>query len=214
VNNYTTPSWDKKAEFMTTLFVSWAEISEVFGVSEDWDLLSKNEAPTTDVIEAAFVEAQQLKDKYTEICEQEIIEAENEIIKSIIHHWSPQNIISKHVDIIKLIELLNTWCHSGPKNPKLFPVEPPRGLGLEYFLTPNGISFSVYAPFMIPYTEVYYEEYDDLPEWNLENIISTDISEILYFLYIKQNGEFEIDLSDWDLKRKNQDVLTSTSFEI
>ena len=137
---YEKPTWNTQHEFVSTSFVPWIEFAEALGITEEWDLADTNKPPSKDVVETAFIEARHLAKKYNEIYseyvpEEDLIEAENKILKSIIHHWSPQSIVPKHINIPKLVMLINNWCYKGPKNSKLFPVEPPKGVGLEYFIS-------------------------------------------------------------------------------
>jgi hypothetical protein len=198
-NLYNEKFWNKQ-EFTYSILVTWKEIANSFGITEEWDLLDENTPLEIDVIETAFQEAlNQLPQ--TEQTENNLVEIENKIIRSITDHWSAKNVVPKHINLEKIIEKLNQASQSGPNNKKLFPVEPTLGVAIEYIENSTGIVFSLYPPFMIPYTELYYEEYNDLPEWNLEDIEACDIAETLCLAQLKYFGLLEIDLSRWDSKR-------------
>lgn len=187
-------------EFITTSFVTWKDIASTFEVDQEWDLLDKEAAPPFDVIETAFRETLKLL-KDQNLDEEILIELENKTIDNILEHWSADTIIPLHIDIEALINEFNELSLAGPKNKNLFPTEPLPGIAIEFFIQTTGINFTIFPPFMIPYTELYYEEYSELPEWNLEDITGLDIIEILFILYLKKHGTLEIDLSDWDSQR-------------
>jgi hypothetical protein len=104
---------------------------------------------------------------------------------------------------------LNDWSHQGAREPHLFGNVPAPGKSLEFFMTDLGISFTVYNPFMIPYTEIYYHLYSSLPEWNYDEIEGIDIIETLFAAQDKKGIDTEIDLSDWPASWRFDDENTT-----
>lgn len=193
--------------YINTVFASWKDISYIFGVEEDWDLIDLSEPAPLDIKNAAFVESIEWANQYTQeegIAPpgEELLKIEKKILKNICEHWSAERVIPAHLDFSKFVDSVNKYCTTGMTKPELFPIEPPTGNGLEFFQTNAGISFTLYQPFIIPYTELYYEAYDNFPEWNLEDLNGFDVVETIFFLQEKLNTPIQVDLSDWDMKRE------------
>lgn len=183
--------------FATTIFVPWDEFTDYLGLSDFYEIYKEgDERP--DFIEVAFREANNWAAlPNVRASDEDIVEKENEILLSLQEHWSSKNIITKHFNIGHMVAEVNTWSHHGVKDPKLFGNPPAPGKSLEYFLSSLGVSFTVYQPFMIPYTEIYYSLFDSLPEWNYEDLDGLDIVETLFGVLEKKEPFQEIDLDNW-----------------
>lgn len=205
--------------FATTIFISWEAIADYFDLIERWPIhLDDAELPEEFKV-VAFEESKVWAQLYFETygkppTEEEIIEKENQLIKSLQDHWSPSNILLSKFNFEKLISDINEWSHLGAKEPHLFGNPPDPGKSLEYFLTDLGINFTVYEPFMIPYTEIYYELYSNLPEWNYDDIDAFDIIETLFAVQDRLGRDTKLNLDDWASKWEfSDDPKTSVELE-
>lgn len=196
-----------EAEFVTTCYISWNDVAEMLGLDEFADYTDPEQAPARDIIDAAFLEAQEWCNKYKSVhgkepSDKDALEVENDILNSILEHWSAANILMTQFNLEKCVDNLNRWCERGAERKYLFGVPPLPGHGLQYFTTPIGISFTAYNPFMVPYVELYYDENGSLPEWDLEDLHAFDIIETIYRYQEKLNDPIMFDLNMWDAERK------------
>ena len=188
---------------VASVFVSWQDITYTLSIDEKWDLANSSAEAPDDMRSQASAETLKWVEDYES--EQDYApsdddkkEKEDEILDEIIEHWSPRTIVLSHIDFKKAVSELNKWSKSGLKRPELLGyTNPPLGTSLIYFINKMGISFTIYEPFIIPYTELYYQEYTMLPEWNLEELDGYDIIEIIYL----QLNKIKINLDDWDSLR-------------
>jgi len=188
--------------FATTIFTSWDEFAEYFGLFEYWPLCRSKEEPSEDLVNFAFTEARNWATKYIDIhglppMNNQIMETEGKIIQSLKEHWSASKVLDSVFDFSTCIKDTNSWGHQGAKRPELFGKTPDPGKSIDYIINSLGVSFTIYPPFMIPYTEIYYELYDGLPEWDYEDLNGSDIIETIFAIYEKRGEEVAIDLSDW-----------------
>lgn len=195
------------AEFVTTCFVAWNDVAEMLGLDEFADYTDPTKPPAKDIVNAAFIEAREWCNKYKQVhgkdpSDKDALEVENDILNSIQEHWSAANILMTQLSLDKYVGDLNKWCKGGAIRKYLFGVPPIPGHGLEYFVTPIGISFTAYTPFMIPYIELYYDENESLPEWDIEDIHAYDIIETLYRHRDSLNDPIQFDLNMWDADRE------------
>ena len=199
--------WKAPSNFTWTVFCSWKDIAYIFGFEEHWDLIDLSEDPPLDLVNAAFIESIEWANLYVQENDKapdcdDLISMEERILKSICEHWSAEKIVPKNVNFNKLTETVNDVCMRGPTKPELFPIIPTSGPGLQFFENSAGISFTVFDSFLIPYTELYYEAYENLPEWNLEDLNGYDVVETIHLLHEKLNRPVSIDLNEWDIQRK------------
>jgi hypothetical protein len=200
--------------FATTIFVSWDDLSDYFGLFEDWDIYKEGEETPEEFVEVAFTEARNWAKLFKAApSEGDIVAKENAIIASLQDHWSSSNIFLSKFSFDQLVSDLNDWSHLGAREPHLFGNVPDPGKSLEFFMTDLGISFTVYKPFMIPYTEIYYHLYSGLPEWNYGEIEGIDIIETLFAVQDKKGLDTEIDLSDWASKWRFDDEHPTVHIE-
>jgi len=203
LNNLFNPS----PGFATTIFVSWEELSHVFEIDERWDLVKEGDTTPIDVINMAFQEAQVWADKYKESAgsnpsDEDLTETENDIAKAIMDHWSHRAVLSANIDFQSMVDGINLWCKAGPKNKNLFINPPTPQTGLNFILNDLGVSFTIYPSFIVPYTELYYNNYENLPEWNLEDLDGTDIAETLFLYCYSINKPITLELTQWDANRE------------
>jgi hypothetical protein len=186
--------------FASTIFISWDDIAEYFSLFEYWPLLREGEEPSEDLVNFAFEEARkwaqaQAKQQSLPPTDNQIIKAETSIIESLKRHWSAAKALDGIFDFATCAKLTNDWSHNGAKRPELFGVTPDPGKSIDYILSNLGVSFTVYPPFIIPYTEIYYRLNDNLPEWDYEDLNGTDILETIIALYEEKIEEVSIDLT-------------------
>lgn len=206
--NPTTPYEIAATKFTTlqpgrarSIFLTWEAISEYLDFDYEKEMAELG-VDDNYFINAAFIKTQQytqgLVDEFSE--EEEILEIENNYLKLIKEHWSLSNIISTHFNLKLLTEELNAWSKAGAKKPHLFGTTPNKGFCISYFLNPSGVSLTIYESFIIPYTEIFYEANDVLPEWNFEDIMPTDLLDTFFSLETLNGRATMIDLTDWHEK--------------
>ena len=196
-----------EAFFVTTCFISWKDIAYVIGLDDYIALTNPDEKPETDIVNAAFNEALEWSNKYKVVhgkppSDDMALEVENKILDSILHHWSASSILQRFLKLDEYISDLNKWCQRGATRKYLFGVPPLPGPGLEYITNDVGVSFTAYPAFMIPYIELYYDENESLPEWDLEDIHAFDIIETIYQHRMLLEDEITFDLAAWDAERE------------
>jgi hypothetical protein len=196
-----------EAFFVTTCFISWKDIAYVIGLDDYIALTDPDEKPETDIVNAAFNEALEWSNKYKVVhgkppSDETALEVENKILDSILRHWSASSILQRFFKLNKYIDDLNAWCRQGARRKYLFGVPPLPGRGIEYFTNDVGVSFTVYPAFMIPYIELYYDENEALPEWDLEDIHGFDVIETICQHRELLGDEISFDLTTWDAERE------------
>ena len=127
----------------------------------------------------------------------QIMATESKIIQSLQKHWSSSKVFDGVFDFSACVKDTNNWSHQGAKQPELFGKAPDPGKAIDYIVNGLGVSFTLYPPFMIPYTEIYYQLYDSLPEWDYEDLNGSDIIETIFAIYEKRGEEVAVDLSEW-----------------
>jgi len=196
-----------EAIFLTTCFISWKDVAYFIGLDEYVALADPGEAPDKDIINAAFNEANEWADKYAVVhgkrpTEDTILEVENDILRSLVDHWSASSILQNFLKLDEYVSDINKWCKQGANRKYLFGVAPLPGHGLEFITNNAGISFTAYPAFMIPYVELYYDENESLPEWDLEDLHGFDIIETIYRHREALEDEISFDLTAWDAERE------------
>jgi hypothetical protein len=182
------------------LFISWEEFAESVDFDHTTEIASCG-VSEANLVDYAFTKTRdyisQIEEEFDET---QILEMENKYLEALKKHWSLQNILLRHIKLKEITEGLNTWAQTGPKHPQLFVIQPKPGFAVTYFINNIGISFTIYETFMIPHTELYYEQSDSLPEWNFEDITAEDVVETYLSLEIHNGNPIIIDLSDWHEK--------------
>ena len=180
-----------------SIFVSWETIASFYNFDYESELENLN-IDENYMINQAFNKTRQYVDGLEdEFQEEEILEIENKYLQAVKKHWSLANIIISHLNIKYITDCLNQWSKTGPHKLEIFAVPPKKGFSISYFPNASGISFTIYDTFIIPYTELYYEEHNNLPEWNLEDLKSEDIIETCFLLEKVKGNVSMIDLTDW-----------------
>lgn len=203
INNLFKPS----PGFATSMFIRWSDIAHIFDVTSRWDLVNPDDPTPIDIINIAFQEAQEWVSAYKKTTNKDpqdeiLVDKENAIAESIMDHWSYGSVLAGNLPFKEIVDGINSWCLGGPKNKKLFVQTPAPKIGLSYYLNDLGINFTIYPSFIIPYTELYYEAYELLPDWNFEDLDAADVVETLYFYCGHANIPTTFDLADWDTKRE------------
>lgn len=196
-----------EAVFATTCFISWKDVAYIIGLDDFVALTDPDDKPERDIVNAAFHEAGEWSKRYQQVhgkppADKDSLEVENKILKSIQEHWSAAGICLQFFELDKYVRDLNRWCKKGATRKFLFGVPPLPSHGLEYFTTHIGISFTAYPSFMIPYIELYYDENESLPEWDLEDLHGFDIIETIYRHRELLDHPITFDLTMWDAERE------------
>lgn len=187
----------KETNTAKSIFINWELLAQhcAFDYHQE---LKDQEITEEFLINKALNKTKKYVSKFdNELDETEILKIENNYLAALRDHWSLQKIITSHVNFKKLTEQLNCWAQKGPKNKDLFGLSPKTGFAIDYFLNKFGIWFTIFEPFLIPYMEIFYDEYRSLPEWNFEDLIGTDIIETYLLLEIQSENPTIIDLSTW-----------------
>jgi len=197
--------------FATTIFVSWDEISDYFELFELWPVCRDEEDIPEELVNQAFAEAREWARFYVEKrglppSDKAITSTESNILQSLRRHWSSTKILDGVFDFASYVADTNKWSHGGAKQPQIFGVTPTPGKSVDYIINVLGINLTIYPPFMIPYTEIYYQFYDGLPEWDYDDLNGMDIIETLFAVHEQNNDEIEIDLTDWDAKWESENL--------
>ena len=188
--------------FATSIFVSWDSIADYFELFDQYDLHREDES-SEDLINRAFTEARDWARDYVREndfppSDKQILLEENKILRSLKERGSVASALSGQFEFHSYIKQTNAWSHSGAKDPRIFGVVPDPGKSIDYILSGMGITFTIYPPFMIPYTEMYYRIYEALPEWNYEDLDGTDVVETIFTINEANGNELELDLSEWE----------------
>lgn len=191
--------------FATSIFVSWDEIADYFDLFEEYGLHRQDDEPSPDLINIAFVEARKwAKQRNLKVEDESLVKIEEKILDSLKDHWSSASALSGQLDFAGCVEQANEWSQAGAKDPRIFGKVPDPGKSVDYFLTSLGINFTIYPPFMIPYTEIYYRIYDMLPDWEYEDLNGMDIIETVFRLYEFNGNHIALDfahLYGWDMEQ-------------
>lgn len=191
--------------FATSIFVPWDEIADYFDLFEDYGLHRQEDEPSSDLINIAFSEARKwAKERKIKVDDESLVEIEAKILDSLKDHWSSASALSGQLDFAGCVEQTNEWSQLGAKNPRIFGKVPDPGKSVDYFLTSLGINFTIYPPFMIPYTEIYYHIYDMLPDWDYDEINGMDIAETIFHLYEMNGNHIALDFShlyEWNISQ-------------
>jgi len=180
-----------------SIFVSWQSIATFINLDYE-AALSELDIDENYFINLAFERTHEyIEGLETEFSETEILEIENKYLENIKNHWSLSNILLSHLNLKLLTDLFNDWSKKGPEQPEIFGVTPVKGLCLSYICNSAGISFTIYEPFIIPYTELFYREHSNLPEWNFEDLSSQDVVETYFWLANQKEQDIIIDLNNW-----------------
>lgn len=199
-----TKNFLKRQNLFRTIYITWIEICDYcqfdykqeladLKITDEW-MINQAILKTRNYVKNLTPKGNPLDLKSND---EEILKIENNFLLNLKNHWSLKKILTSHIDFEFLTEKINQWSQTGPKNVNLFAVKPETGFGLDYFINKHGIWFTVYEPFIIPYLEIYYHEYDILPEWNFEDLLATDIIETFLLLEIQLENLIIIDLRDW-----------------
>jgi hypothetical protein len=192
--------------FATSIFVSWDKIADYFSLFDHYPLYKEDETPE-ELVNQAFSEAREWARDYVDNnafppTDQQIVSVENKILESLKLHWSSAAALSGQFDFRLYIKQTNDWSQNGAKDPRIFGAAPDPGKSVDYFLNNMGVTFTVYPPFMIPYTEIYYKLYDGLPEWDYEEINGMDVVETIFAVHEADGQEIELDIErledSWD----------------
>jgi hypothetical protein len=180
-----------------TLFISWEEFAECLDFDYEAEVAACG-VSEANLVNYAFTKTRDyISQVEEEFDEEQILEMENKYLVALKKHWSLQNIILRHVKLKEITDNLNKWAQTGPKQPQLFVVQPKAGFAVMYFVNNLGVSFTIYETFMVPHTELYYEQSDELPEWNFEDLTAADIVETYLSLETHNKSPIIIDLSGW-----------------
>lgn len=137
--------------------------------------------------------------------DQQIVSVENKILESLKDHWSASSALSGQLDFRNSVKLTNEWSQGGAKDPRIFGVVPDPGKSVDYFLNGMGVSLTIYPPFLIPYTEMFYKTNDTLPEWDYDELNGMDIIETIFSILETTGEMIEIDLehleTSWDINQ-------------
>lgn len=205
--------------FAAVIFVSWDKIAEYFDLFDCWDLYKEGTEVPEEFVNVAFSGARNWASIFTQKnnfppSDDQIVKKENDILHSLQQHWSPEKILLDKFCFEQFVSDVNGWSCSGAKSIDLFGGNPPPpGKSLEYFITSLGINFTVYEPFMIPYTEIYYVLYEDLPEWNFDEVEGMDIVETLFAVQDQKGNDTTIELDDWASTWEFSDESPTTHIE-
>ena len=177
------------SNFTVTFFASWTEIADLLDIYNQLDL---HPLSPTDLAGAALEESSTWSTQYEQVngrppTEEAVLARENDIVESIKVYYSPERIALEQFDVESLVNDINEWSLRGPDRPYLFGNIPDSGIGLNYFKSDSGIQFTTYAPFMIPYIELFYDRKQSLPDWGLQELQSLDIVEAMVQLQHKLN---------------------------
>jgi hypothetical protein len=195
--------------FATSIFVSWDSIADYFSLFDQYPLCKEDET-SEELVNLAFSEARNWAKDYVNNnsfppTDQQIVSVENKILESLKSHWSSASALSGQFDFRLCIKQTNDWSQNGAKDPRIFGLAPNPGKSVDYFLNSIGITFTIYPPFMIPYTEIYYKLYDGLPEWGYDEVDGMDVVETIFAVHEASGQEIELDIErledSWDISQ-------------
>jgi len=188
--------------FATSIFVSWDGIADYFDLFEQYDFHREDET-SEELVNRAFTEARSWARNYVKKhdfppSDKQILDTENKILESLKDRGSVASALSGQFEFRSYVKQTNDWSHGGAKDSRIFGVAPDPGKSIDYILSAMGVTFTIYPPFMIPYTEMYYKIYEALPEWDYVDLDGMDVIETIFAVHEANGNELELDLSEWE----------------
>jgi len=178
------------SNFSVASFSSWKDIGYLLNI----DQLDIAKVSAEEIASIALEESGEWSTQYQRVrgrspTEAELLLRENDVACMVNQYYSVERIVSEQLKLESLVCDINKWSLRGPDRPYLFGNVPNFGVGLHYWESDSGVSFTVCSPFMIPYIELFYDRTQKLPDWGLEEIGGLDIVEAMVQLQHKLGKE-------------------------
>jgi len=158
-------------------YISYKQISECLGIETDTQYVSEG-ALTEEGVRCVFEEVSDYCDKYrrakkTEISEELRVKKENEIIQNFLDAYIYPEAVVRKVNWISKFQFINDYTLVGSRFPFLGAHE--TGNALIWFEMSGGFMLTLLPPIMTFINDMHYQEESTLPEFNFDDVTSTDV---------------------------------------